>query len=55
MATALYVSAMVSDIESILERCDTIITASDLQPMVRDTNIQNTYRKAISLHANILE
>lgn len=55
MATALYISAMVADIKSILERCDTIIIATDLQPMVRDTNIQNSYRKAISLHANILE
>lgn len=55
MATALYVSALLLDIMSVLKRCDTITNHKDLQPFVRDANIKQTLNEAVALHVNVLE
>lgn len=55
MATACYVSAMVLDIKSILERCDVNFKRKDIQLTIRNANVQNALNKAIKIHMNVLE
>ncbi|XP_055319545.1 uncharacterized protein LOC129577107 [Sitodiplosis mosellana] len=55
MATAQYVSAMILDTTSILQRCDINTTTNDLKlASVQDVTINNTLNKAVDLHANVL-
>lgn len=56
MASAQYVSALILDTITILQRCDINTTTNDLKSSsVRDVTINNTLNKAVALHADILE
>lgn len=55
MGTALYVSALLLDMMSVMEKCDIIMKNSDIQPLCRMVIVKNALNKAVNIHMNILE
>lgn len=59
MATAQYVSAIILDMKSILQRCDRNTAANDKQmkwpKSVRDVTISKSLNKVIAMHVKVLE
>lgn len=55
VATAMYVSALLLDMMSIMQKCDIFTKNAELQPSNRDVYVKNELKKAIAIHMNILE
>lgn len=52
MATAIYVSAIIYDMMSIMQRCDIIFTNNSA---TREIHINKTLNKTVTIHMDILE
>lgn len=55
MATTLYVSALLLDMMSTMQKCDIIMKNTDLQSSTRAVNVKTELKNAIKIHVNVLQ